>query len=93
MRILQLFTCLFFFSSCQSNFVKRFYDFNSSDPEPVIENVKVALVLGGGGSRAISQIGVIEVLEENNIPVNLIVGTSGGSIIGAIYADNPSIEN
>jgi NTE family protein len=91
MRILQFIICIFCLNSCQSKFVKRFYDFSNADPEPVIENVKVALVLGGGGSRAIAQIGVIEVLEENNIPVNLVVGTSGGSIIGAIYADNPSI--
>lgn len=53
-----------------------------------IENVKVALVLGGGGSRGIAHAGVIEVLEENNIPIDIIVGSSAGSAVGAIYADN-----
>jgi NTE family protein len=54
-----------------------------------LENVKVALVLSGGGARALAHAGVLEVLEQHQIPVDLIVGSSGGSLIGAIYADNP----
>ena len=53
-----------------------------------IENVRVALVLGGGGSRGIAHVGVIEVLQENNIPIDLIVGSSIGSAVGALYADS-----
>ncbi len=41
-----------------------------------IENIKVALVLGGGGCKGLAHVGVLEVLEENNIPIDLIVGTS-----------------
>lgn len=61
------------------------------DPQ-VFDNkdINVALVLSGGGARAIAHFGVLEVLEENNIPIDLIIGTSGGSIIGALYADNPN---
>jgi NTE family protein len=63
----------------------------SKQPAPrKIENVEVALVLGGGGAKAIAQLGAIEVLEKNGIPVDLIVGTSAGSLIGAMYADNPN---
>lgn len=47
---------------------------------------KIALVLGGGGSRGIAHIGVLEVLEQEGIPIDLIVGTSMGAIIGALYA-------
>ncbi|MGC8594828.1 MAG: patatin-like phospholipase family protein [Candidatus Kryptoniota bacterium] len=47
---------------------------------------KVALVLSGGGSRGISQIGVLEEFEKAKIPIDLIVGTSMGSIIGGLYA-------
>ncbi|HUI30870.1 MAG TPA: patatin-like phospholipase family protein [Candidatus Acidoferrales bacterium] len=47
---------------------------------------KVALVLSGGGSRGISQIGVLQGLEEAHIPVDMIIGTSMGSIIGGLYA-------
>ena len=54
-----------------------------------IENVHVALVLGGGGARGIAHAGVIEILEAHHIPVDLIVGSSAGSIIGALYADEP----
>ncbi len=54
-----------------------------------IENVRVALVLSSGGFKGSAHIGVIEVLEENNIPIDLIVGSSAGSFIGAFYAANP----
>lgn len=61
-------------------------------PTAKIENVNVALVLGGGGSRGIAHVGVIEVLQENSIPIDLIVGSSAGSAVGAIYADNKDIS-
>ena len=47
---------------------------------------KIALVLGGGSARGFAHIGVIRVLEQEKIPIDLIVGTSVGSLIGAIYA-------
>ncbi len=51
---------------------------------------KIALVLSGGGSRGISQIGVLEALEDAHIPIDMIVGTSMGSIIGGLYASGYS---
>ncbi|NGX31574.1 MAG: putative NTE family protein [Chlamydiae bacterium] len=56
---------------------------------PPIKKVKVALILGAGGSRGMAHLGVLEVLEEHGIKVDLIVGCSAGSIVGALYADNP----
>lgn len=47
---------------------------------------KVALVLGGGSARGIAHIGVLRVLEREKIPIDMIVGTSMGSLIGAAYA-------
>lgn len=47
---------------------------------------KVGLVLSGGGARGITHIGVIKALEENNIPVDYITGTSMGAIVGSLYA-------
>ncbi len=46
----------------------------------------VALVLGSGGNRGFAHVGVIKVLEENHIPVDIVVGTSVGSVVGALYA-------
>ncbi len=46
----------------------------------------VGLVLSGGGARGIAHIGVIKALEENDIPIDFITGTSAGSIVGALYA-------
>jgi NTE family protein len=46
----------------------------------------VALVLGGGGSRGIAHIGVLQVLVDAGIPIDLVVGTSMGAIVGALFA-------
>jgi len=54
---------------------------------------RVALVLGGGAARGFAQVGVIRVLEEEGIPIELVVGTSVGSLIGAIYTANPDSRN
>ena len=47
---------------------------------------KVGLVLSGGGAKGAAHIGVIKALEENNIPIDYITGTSIGAIIGGLYA-------
>ncbi len=52
----------------------------------MLERPKIALVLGGGGSRGIAHIGVLSVLVRNHIPIDLIVGTSMGGIVGALYS-------
>lgn len=46
----------------------------------------VGLVLSGGGAKGIAHIGVIKALEENDIPIDYIAGTSMGSIVGGLYA-------
>lgn len=47
---------------------------------------KVGLVLSGGGAKGAAHIGVIKALEENDIPIDYITGTSVGAIIGSLYA-------
>lgn len=47
---------------------------------------RVGLVLSGGGAKGAAHIGVIKALEENNIPVDYVAGTSIGAIIGSLYA-------
>lgn len=53
---------------------------------------KVGLVLSGGGARGFAHIGVIKALEENNIPIDYITGTSMGAIVGGLYAAGYSPE-
>ncbi len=55
-------------------------------PDADLPKPKVALVLGGGAARGFAHIGVIRALEQEKIPIDMIVGTSVGSLIGAIYA-------
>ncbi len=47
---------------------------------------KVGLVLSGGGAKGLTHIGIIRALEENNIPIDYITGTSMGAIVGSLYA-------
>ncbi len=51
---------------------------------------KVGLALGGGGVRGLAHIGVLNVLEQEGIQIDLIVGTSAGALIGAAYASGMS---
>ena len=54
--------------------------------EPESDRPKIGLVLGGGGARGSAHIGVIRVLEEMNIPVDCVAGTSIGSLVAALFA-------
>ncbi len=56
------------------------------------KTLKVGLVLSGGGARGFAHIGVLKALEENNIPIHLLVSTSMGSIIGGFYAAGYNAE-
>jgi NTE family protein len=58
-------------------------------PSPVSAQ-KVGLVLSGGGAKGLAHIGVIRALEENNIPIDYITGTSMGAIVGGLYASGYS---
>ncbi|MBN8569059.1 MAG: patatin-like phospholipase family protein [Ignavibacteria bacterium] len=51
-----------------------------------VNKTKVGLVLSGGGARGISQLGVMSVLDENNIEIDQITGTSIGGVTGGLYA-------
>lgn len=51
----------------------------------------IGLVLGGGGARGISQVGLIRALEEAGIPIDMVGGTSIGAFNGALYARDADI--
>ena len=59
-------------------------------PVTVARPPRVALVLGGGAARGFAHVGVIQVLEEANIRPDMVVGTSAGSLVAAIYASGKS---
>jgi NTE family protein len=56
----------------------------------MFEGFRVGLALGGGAARGLAHIGVLKVLEEEQIPVDLIVGTSIGALVGGVYATTQS---
>src|SRR5581483_2114876 len=77
--------CIAFAASVQAQ--------DSSSAKPVgspANRPRIGLALSGGGALGLSEIGVIQWLEENHIPVDRIAGTSMGAIIGAMYATGMS---
>lgn len=84
-----LLTVLMLLSSCDTKF--DLPDNPPSIPEcSPPECVRLAIVLGGGGAKGWSHLGVLAEFEKAGIPVDLIVGCSAGSIVGALYADCPN---
>ena len=51
---------------------------------------KVGLALGAGAARGLAHIGVLEVLEERGVPIDIVTGTSMGSVVGCLYANGAS---
>ncbi len=56
------------------------------------KGLKIGLALGGGSARGLAHVGVILALEAYNIPIDIIAGTSIGSVIGSLYASGATIE-
>ncbi|MDP3670823.1 MAG: patatin-like phospholipase family protein [Telluria sp.] len=54
--------------------------------EPLPRKIKIGLALGGGAARGFAHIGVIKALEAQGIVPDVVVGTSAGSVVGALYA-------
>ena len=76
-----LVSCLLMLSGCTTFSVTKDAPISVVQPSP-----KVALVLGGGAVRGFAHIGVIKTLEAHGIVPDMVVGTSAGSVVGALYA-------
>ena len=64
----------------------------AADESAAARRPRIGLVLGGGGARGGAHVGVLKVLEELRIPVDYVVGTSMGSIVGGLYASGMSSD-
>ncbi|GAA0494893.1 patatin-like phospholipase family protein [Salinibacillus aidingensis] len=58
-----------------------------------MERPKIGLVLGSGGARGLSHLGVIKILEDYHIPIDYIAGSSMGALVGALFGAGQSIEH
>lgn len=65
---------------------------HAADGASVTGRPKVALALGGGGARGAAHVGVLRVLEQEGIPIDMIAGTSIGAIVGGFYCAGLSVE-
>lgn len=63
-----------------------------ADQQAHPERPRTCLVLGGGGARGAAHIGVLKVLERERVPVDCIVGTSMGAVVGGLYASGYSAD-
>ena len=59
---------------------------------PELRKRKVGLALGSGAARGLAHIGVLEVLEKEGIPIDMIAGSSMGALIGALYAQGKDVS-
>lgn len=64
----------------------------AADDKEQSNRPKIGLVLGGGGARGAAHIGVLKLLQENRVPIDYVVGTSMGSIVGGLYASGMSTQ-
>jgi len=88
--VVLVFSLLLLLEGCSNPNIYRPED----DPPPlpvcfVPKKIDVALVLGGGGAKGLAHLGVLEEFEKAGIPVDIIVGCSAGSLVGALYCDCP----
>jgi NTE family protein len=74
-RLLVLFILLFFV-----------LEITAGNSETRIHEQKIAVVLSGGGAKGVAHVGVLRALEENDVPIDYIAGTSMGAIVGGLYA-------
>jgi lysophospholipid hydrolase len=82
------------FVKLNNSFMRRDKPFEETRPHKndflrlarILSNEAVGIVLGGGGSRGISHVGVVTALERHGIPIDLVGGTSIGSFVGGLYA-------
>ena len=65
----------------------------ATDAVPKNARPRIGLVLSGGGARGAAHIGVLKVLEELRVPIDVIAGTSMGSIVGGSYASGQTVPN
>jgi NTE family protein len=63
-----------------------------SEPQENTDRPRIILALGGGGAKGAAHIGVLRVLEELQVPIDGIVGTSIGSIVGGLYASGLTLD-
>lgn len=81
-----LFALAFAFGLCFFSAVASDSVILEKDSGGEVCNEKVGLVLSGGGAKGIAHIGVIKALEDNDIPIDYVTGTSAGAIVGSLYA-------
>ncbi len=93
--------CVFFILTSYSDGVSAetneqtssYYFIESSQRFNDFSHPTVAIALGGGGARALVNVGVLKALEEENIPIDFVTGTSMGAIVAVLYGSGLSIEN
>lgn len=66
--------------------------FNKVVEFPQKSRPKIILVLGGGGARGFAHVGVLKALKEANIPIDMVVGTSMGALVGSFYCAGVDID-
>ena len=89
LRLLLVIHCLALAATADA----RSADDPTAVPAPAAGRPRIGLVLSGGGARGAAHVGVLKVLEELNVPVDAIAGTSMGAVVGGLYASGLSARD
>ncbi len=84
-KFLSFLSCFFILTAVCSAAVLA-QNINSNQETAEKKRPRIGLVLSGGGARGFAHVGVLKVLEENQIPVDYVAGASMGALVGALYA-------
>ncbi len=93
LRIILIFIIVISVNSCSRKFIVVSKPAKMPPPLKLKEQPRIALVLSGGAFHGAAHLGVLKVLEDESIPIDLIVGASAGSFVGALYADCPHSDS
>ncbi len=85
-RRLAILSLAVFLTACRSTPEPKPVETVKVAPPPAPKKVRIGLALGGGAARGFAHIGVIKALEAQGIYPEIVVGTSAGSVVGALYA-------
>ncbi len=92
MRIASVIFLMMLMVSCSEKFMIVDSPKTMPPARKVETRPRVALALGGGAFHGAAHVGVLKAFAENKIPIDFIAGASAGSLVGALYCDNPDVD-
>lgn len=92
MKAITSLVLIMFLASCTEKYMIVKSPLTMPPARKIETRLRVALALGGGAFHGAAHVGVLKAFAENKIPIDFIAGASAGSLVGALYCDNPDVD-